>query len=46
MPCGIFYDATCHNPKPSLTIIINDGDQYFEKTLCPKIFIVTSWVQV
>ncbi len=24
------YYATCHNLKPSLTIIMDDGDQYFE----------------
>ncbi len=38
----IFYYATCHNLGPSLTIIMNDGNLYFEeKKLCPKIFIVT-----
>jgi hypothetical protein len=26
-----FYCATCQNLKPSLTIIMHDGDQYFEK---------------
>jgi hypothetical protein len=31
MPCGIFYYATCHNFKPSLTTIMNNGDQYFEE---------------
>ncbi len=32
MPCGIyFYYAMCHNLKPSLTIIMDDGNQYFEK---------------
>jgi hypothetical protein len=41
MPCGIiFYCAMCEDPKPSLTIIMDDGDQYFEKKLCPKIFIM------
>jgi hypothetical protein len=25
-----FYYATCHNFGPSLTIIMDDGDQYFE----------------
>jgi hypothetical protein len=34
MPCGnFFYCATCHNLRPSLTIIINDGNQYFEKKI-------------
>jgi hypothetical protein len=38
----LFYCAMCNNLRPSLTIIMNDGDQYFEKTsfLCPKIFIM------
>jgi hypothetical protein len=26
----IFYYAMCHNLEPSLTIIMDDGDQYFE----------------
>ncbi len=34
------YYAMCHNLRPSLTIIIDDGDQYFKKKLCPKIFIM------
>ncbi len=28
---AIVYYATCHNFGPLLTIIMNDGDQYFEK---------------
>jgi hypothetical protein len=28
-----FYCATCHNLSPSLTITMNDGDQYFEKKI-------------
>jgi len=28
---AIFYYAMCHNLGPSLTIIMDDGDQYFEK---------------
>jgi hypothetical protein len=28
---AIFLCATCHNFEPSLTIIMNNGDQYFEK---------------
>ncbi len=36
-----FYCATCHNLGPSLTIIMDNGDQYFQKNdLCPKQFIV------
>ncbi len=31
MPSGNFYCAMCHNFRPSLTIIMDDGDQYFEK---------------
>jgi len=27
------YCAMCHNFGPSLTIIMNDGDQYFEKKI-------------
>jgi hypothetical protein len=27
------YHATCHNLKPSLTIIMDYGDQYFEKKI-------------
>ncbi len=29
----IFYYATCHNLGLSLTIIMNDGDQYFKKKI-------------
>jgi hypothetical protein len=34
--------AMCHNVKPSLTFIMNDEDQYFERKsfLCPKILIL------
>jgi hypothetical protein len=35
MPCGKFLLATYHNVGPS-TIIIDDGDQYFEKTFKSK----------
>ncbi len=28
-----FYYATCHNLKSSLTIIIDDGNQYFKKKI-------------
>jgi hypothetical protein len=28
-----FYYATCHNLKPSLIIIMDNGDQYFEKKI-------------
>jgi len=32
MPRGIiFYCAMCDNLEPSLTIIMDDGNQYFEK---------------
>jgi hypothetical protein len=32
MSCGKKkYCATCHNFGPSLTIIMNGGNQYFEK---------------
>jgi hypothetical protein len=31
MPCGNFYCAMCHNFGPSLIIIMDDGDQYFER---------------
>ncbi len=31
MPCGKkIYCATCHNFKSSLTIIMDDADQYFK----------------
>ncbi len=32
-----FYCVTCHNFEPSLTIIMNDGDQYFKKKIMFKI---------
>ncbi len=28
---NFFYYAMCHNLAPSLTIIMDNGDQYFEK---------------
>ncbi len=28
-----FYCATCHNFKPSLTMIMNDEDQNFKKII-------------
>ncbi len=28
-----FNHATCHNFEPSLIIIMNDGDQYFDKKM-------------
>ncbi len=32
MPCGnFFYYATCHDIEPSLLIIMDNGNQYFEK---------------
>jgi hypothetical protein len=38
MTCGEkIYCATCHNFGSSLTIIMNDGNQYFEK----KIFFMS-----
>jgi hypothetical protein len=42
MPCGKKFIVLRHNFGPSLTIIMNDGDQYFEKKtiLCQKIFIM------
>ncbi len=30
MQCGNFYCATCHNLGPSLTIIMDDANQYFK----------------
>ncbi len=34
-----FDCVTCHNLIPSLTIRMDDGNQYFEKIkLCPKSF--------
>jgi hypothetical protein len=41
MPCGKKNYATWYNFGPSLTIIVNDGNPYFEKKMiCPKISIV------
>jgi len=36
MSCGNFFCATCHNLKPSLIIIMNDENQYFEKKMMSK----------
>jgi len=37
MPCANFlYYAMCHNFRPSLTIILDDGDQYIEKKIMSK----------
>jgi hypothetical protein len=37
IPCGKKnYCAMCHNLKSSLTIIIDDGDQYFKKKIMSK----------
>ncbi len=34
MPRGSFFNyATCHNIEPSLIIIMDDGNQYFEKKI-------------
>jgi hypothetical protein len=30
------YCAMCHDFEPSSTIIMDNGDQYFKKKLCPK----------
>ncbi len=39
MPSVNFDCVTCHNLIPSLTMRMDDGDQYFEKIkLCPKTF--------
>jgi len=35
-----FYCAMCHDLGLSLTIIMDSEDQYFEKKLSPKIFII------
>ncbi len=35
-----FYYATCCNLGLSLTIIMENGDQYFGKKKCPKVFIM------
>jgi len=42
MPYGNFLNcATCHNFRPSLTITMNDGNEYFEKeNLCSNFFIM------
>jgi hypothetical protein len=32
-----FYCAMCHNFKLLLTIVMDDGDQHFEKTFMSKI---------
>ncbi len=37
---AIFYYATCHNFEPSLIIIMDDGDQYFEK----KIIVMSKYL--
>ncbi len=31
-----YYRATCHNLKPSLTIIMDDGDQYLKNIYVQK----------
>jgi hypothetical protein len=36
MPCGNFYCAMCHNLRPSLKIIMDDGNQYSEKKIMSK----------
>jgi hypothetical protein len=37
MPSNFFKNyATCHNLGPSLTIIMDNGDQYFEKKIVQK----------
>ncbi len=36
MPCDKKNCAMCHNLGPLLTIIMNDGDQYFEKQIMCK----------
>ncbi len=33
MPCGKKKNAMCHNFGPSGTIVMDDGDQQFEKTI-------------
>jgi hypothetical protein len=38
MPCGNFKNcATCHNFKPSLTIIMDDANQFFLKKMSKNI---------
>jgi len=45
MPCGnFFYYAMCHNFEPSLIIIMDDGDQYFEKKI--SIFFHSATCQI
>jgi hypothetical protein len=34
----LFYYITCHNFKPSLTIIMDDGNKYFKKQIMSKKF--------
>ncbi len=47
MPCGnFFYCAMCHNLRPSLTIIMNDGDQYFEKKIFMSKFFHSTMCQI
>ncbi len=44
MPIGNFLNcATCHNLKPSLTIIMDDGDQYLKKTIMSKKIHSATW---
>jgi hypothetical protein len=33
MSCGNLYCATCHNFKPLLIIIMNNGNQYFKNKI-------------
>jgi hypothetical protein len=33
MPCDNFYFAMCYNLRPSLTIIMNNGNQYFKNKI-------------
>jgi len=33
---AIFYCVMCHNLEPSLTIIMDNGDQYFKKKFMSK----------
>jgi hypothetical protein len=52
---AIFYYATCHNFGQSLIIMMDDGDQYFEKKMSSttqkwsckancKIFFFSGWI--
>jgi hypothetical protein len=50
MPCGkIIYCAMFHNFGPSLTIIMDDGDQYFKKKKVQNVhnatcqFLINGW---